>query len=453
MIVGRHEVERSTPVHGITKRDANQFIERLSANHATFARLSGFDGGPGQVLALPDASGRLAMVLIGLGDEPDPFALAALNRFPEGTFALGEGFGDHTAAALGFLLGLYRFENYSTGKPRALKLVAPDSIDLVDVRRIADAVYLTRDLINTPANDLGPAELADAAQALGRKYGAKIAITDGEDLEIGFPMIAAVGAASPRPPLLIDMTWGDPEAPKLTLVGKGVVFDTGGLNIKPDKAMALMKKDMGGAAQSLGLAQMVMDAGLPVRLRVLIGAAENSIGGAAFRPGDVLRSRKGLTVEIGNTDAEGRLVLADALALADAEAPELLIDFSTLTGAARVALGPDLPALFTRSDTLAEDIRLAGEDVHDPLWRLPLWSRYERWLKSSIADINHISSQPFAGATTAALFLHRFVEKAGAYAHFDVYSWNGEDRPGRPKGGEAQAIRALYHWLSIRYGE
>ena len=451
MIVGRHEVARSTPVHGVTKAEAASFLERLSVEHRTFAGMSGFDGGAGQVVALPDAAGRFAMVLIGLGDDPDPFAVAALSRYTEGTFVLGEGFADQTAAALGFLLGLYRYESYKEHKSRALTLVAPDGIDVIDVRRIAESVTLTRDLINTPANDLGPAELADAAQALARQYDADVTITDGEDLETQFPMVAAVGAASPRPPLVIDMSWGDSDNPKLTLVGKGVVFDTGGLNIKPDRAMALMKKDMGGAAQALGLAQMVMDAELPVRLRVLIGAVENAIGGAAFRPGDVLRSRKGLTVEIGNTDAEGRLVLADALALADEEAPELLIDFSTLTGAARVALGPDLPALFTRSDALAEDIRLAGEDVHDPVWRLPLWPRYRGWLKSSIADINHISSQPFAGASTAALFLDRFVEKAGAYAHFDLYAWNAEERPGRPKGGEAQAIRALYQWLTVRY--
>ncbi|WP_205648811.1 leucyl aminopeptidase family protein [Acuticoccus kandeliae] len=453
MIVGRHEVDRSTPVHAVTKANAANFLARLSSEHSNFARLMGFEGNAGEVLALPDPAGRLAMVLLGVGDGSDPYAIAALNRFPDGAFAIGEGWADHTASALGFLLGLYRFENYSAGKKRTVRLVAPDGVDVVDVRRIADAIYLTRDLVNTPANDLGPAELADAAQALGRKYGAHIDITDGEALEKGFPMIAAVGAASPRPPLLIDLTWGNEDAPKLTLVGKGVVFDTGGLNIKPERAMSLMKKDMGGAAQALGLATMIMDAGLPVRLRVLIGAAENSIGGAAFRPGDVLRSRKGLTVEIGNTDAEGRLVLADALALADQERPDLLIDFATLTGAARVALGPDLPALFTRDDVVAEEVRVAGEDVHDPVWRLPLWPRYEKWLKSPIADINHISSQPFAGSITAALFLHRFVDQARSYAHFDVYSWNAEDRPGRPKGGEAQAIRALYHWLGVRYTE
>ena len=451
MIVGRGEVERSTPVHAILKRDAPDFLGRLSREHATFGRLNGFEGGAGEMVALPDAAGRLAMVLIGLGDVPEPFAVASLAKFAEGTFSLGEGFADPSAAALGFLLGLYRYDAYRSPKARKVRLVAPDHVDLEDARRIADAVTLTRDLVNTPANDLGPAELADAAQALARRHGAKVEITDGEALENGFPMIAAVGAASTRPPLLIDLTWGEADAPKLTLVGKGVVFDTGGLNIKPDRAMTLMKKDMGGAAQALGLAAMVMGRSLPVRLRVLIGAAENAISGNAFRPGDVLRSRKGLTVEIGNTDAEGRLVLADALALADQEAPELMFDFATLTGAARVALGPDLPALFTRDDALAEEIRVAGEDVHDPVWRLPLWPRYERWLKSPVAEVSHISSQPFAGSITAALFLHRFVERTRAYAHFDLFAWNAEDRPGRPKGGEAQAIRALYHWLCVRF--
>ncbi|MEM6763047.1 MAG: leucyl aminopeptidase family protein [Pseudomonadota bacterium] len=451
MIVPRHAVDRSTPVHAVSKAGASAFLERLDPAQANFARFSGFDGGAGTVQALPDPSGHFAMVLLGVGDEPDPFAAAALCKFKDGVFTLGEGFTDESAATLGFLLGQYQFDAYKKVAQRTSKLVAPDSVDTADIERIASAVSLTRDLVNTPAIDLGPAELADAARALAKRYGAKLTITDGEDLETDFPMIAAVGAASTRPPLLIDMVWGEEDAPKVTLVGKGIVFDTGGLNIKPDRAMALMKKDMGGAAQALGLAQMVMDAALPVRLRVLIPTAENAISGAAFRPGDILRSRKGLSVEIGNTDAEGRLVLADALALADEEAPELMFDFATLTGAARVALGPDLPALFTHSDTLAEDIRLAGEDVHDPVWRLPLWPRYASWLKSSVADINHISSQPFAGASTAALFLHRFVEKAGAYVHFDVYSWNGEARPGRPKGGEAQSIRALYQWLKVRY--
>ncbi len=452
MIVGRHEAERPAPVHSVPKSAASEFIARLSREHAAFAAANGFDGSSGQILALPDVAGRLAMVLVGTGDDSDPFAAASLARFPGATFALGEGWRDPTAATLGFLLGLYRYDSYKSIPERTAKLVAPEGVDAVDVRRVAKGVSLTRDLINTPANDLGPAELADAAQALAREYAAAVEITDGEDLETGFPMIAAVGAASSRPPLLIDLTWGDESAPKVTLVGKGVVFDSGGLDIKPASGMRLMKKDMGGAAQALGLAHMIMDAELPIRLRVLIGAAENAIGGAAFRPGDVLRSRKGLTVEIGNTDAEGRLVLADALAYADNEAPELMVDFATLTGAARVALGPDMPAMFTHDDGLARELQVAGEDVHDPVWRMPLWPRYDKWLKSDIADVSHISSQAFAGSITAALFLNRFVAAAHAHVHFDLFAWNAEARPGRPKGGEAQSIRALYHWLAVRYG-
>lgn len=452
MIVGRHEVDRSTPVHGVTRKDARGFIDRLSEVHGNFARLSGFDGSAGQTVALPDSAGRLAMVLIGLGETPDPFASAALTRFNDCIFTLGEGWGDHTAASLGLLLGLYRFDNYAPGKKRSIKLVAPDTVDIPDVRRIADAVYLTRDLINTPANDLGPAELADAAQALGRKHGARIEITDGEELEIGFPMIAAVGAASPRPPLLIDMTWGEEDAPRLTLVGKGVVFDTGGLNIKPGNSMALMKKDMGGAAAVLALASMIMDAKLRVRLRVLIPAAENSVSGDAYRPGDVLASHKGLTVEIGNTDAEGRLVLADALSLADEEKPDILISMATLTGAARVALGPDLPPLYCDDDQIATELLSSATRVADPLWRMPFWKPYDNLLKSDVADVNHISDGPFAGSITAALFLKRFVENASDYLHFDIFGWVPRAKPGQPKGGEPQGARALFEYFRKVYG-
>ncbi len=453
MLTEALDIDRSTPVHGVTKADADAFLSRLPAEHATFAKASAFSGARGQVLALPDAAGRFAMVLIGLGDAPDPFAASAINQFSEGTFSLGEGWSDPNLSALGVLLGNYRFDAYKSQKAKTHQLVRPTGVDGADLARIAEGVTLTRDLINTPANDLGPAELADAAKALAKKYGASLTITDGEALEDGFPMIAAVGAASTRPPLLIDFTWGPSDGAKITLVGKGVVFDTGGLNIKPGNSMALMKKDMGGAAQALGLASMIMDRGLPIRLRVLIGAVENAISGVAFRPGDVLRSRKGLTVEIGNTDAEGRLVLGDALAFADEESPDLMVDFATLTGAARVALGPDLPAFYTKDKALADDLTLTGEDVADPIWPMPLWPRYERWLSSSVADISHISSQPFAGSITAALFLQRFVENARSYAHYDVYAWNAEARPGRPKGGEAQGIRALYQWLCVRYGD
>jgi leucyl aminopeptidase len=315
-------------------------------------------------------------------------------------------------------------------------------------------VQIARDLINTPANDLGPEELAAAAITLFGTYGGSSRVIEGEALLAeNFPMVHAVGRASSRAPRLVDAHWGDASDPKVTLVGKGVVFDTGGLDIKPSSAMTLMKKDMGGAANVLALAAMIMDAELPVRLRVIIPAVENAISGSAFRPGDVLASRKGISVEIGNTDAEGRLILADALALADEEAPDLLIDMATLTGAARVALGPDLPPFYTDDEGFAADLATHAEAVNDPLWRLPLWRPYESYLDSKIADINHIntSGAGFAGSVTAALFLARFVEKAATWAHFDIYGWNPADRPGRPAGGEAQAARALFALLQARY--
>ena len=317
---------------------------------------------------------------------------------------------------------------------------------------IRDAIFLTRDLINTPANDLSPHDLAHAATALADRFRASVAIIDGETLARDFPMIHAVGVGSDRPPCLIDIRWGSESDPKVTLVGKGIVFDTGGLDIKPAAGMALMKKDMGGAANALGLASMIMDAGLRVRLRVLIPAAENAISGRAFRPGDVLKSRKGLTVEIGNTDAEGRLVLADALALADEEAPQLIVSMATLTGAARVALGPELPAYFCDDGDFAAAFESAANHVHDPVWRLPFWKPYDPWLASKIADVNHISSNPWAGAIVAALFLRRFVSAAKTYVHFDMFAWNQSARAFGPEGGEAQAIRALFHYLSNRHG-
>ncbi|MEW5424416.1 leucyl aminopeptidase family protein [Amorphus sp. 3PC139-8] len=418
-----------------------------------WAQANGFEGKAGSVLACPDASGQIVVALLGLGapGSEDPFAAGALHKLPRGTYKLHQGFDDLAMSVLAFALSGYRFERYRSEKPAAVQLVMPSDIARPDLAREIEAVRLVRDLVNTPANDLGPAEIADAAQRLAERYDASVSVVEGQALEEGFPMVHAVGKASPRAPLLIDLQWGAPDAPKVTLVGKGVVFDTGGLDIKPPSSMLLMKKDMGGAAHALGLAQLIMDAKLPVRLRVLIPSAENAISGAAFRPGDVLQSRKGLTVEIGNTDAEGRLILADALALADEEAPELLIDFATLTGAARVGLGPELPALFTGDDALAADIAAHAEKMHDPLWRLPLWPGYKSWLRSDIADVNHISSQPLAGAITAALFLQRFVEKAAAWVHLDVYAWSSSDRPGHPKGGDAQTIRALYALLKARY--
>jgi leucyl aminopeptidase len=329
----------------------------------------------------------------------------------------------------------------------------PAGADAAYIRRVGEGVFLARDLVNTPTNDMGPDDLERAVRALAKKYRAKVSVVAGDDLLAkNFPMIHAVGRASDKAPRLIDMVWGDRNAPKVTLVGKGVCFDTGGLDIKPSSGMLLMKKDMGGAANVLGLASMIMAGGLKVRLRVLIPAVENAISGNAFRPGDVLRSRKGLSVEIGNTDAEGRLVLADALALADEEEPQLLIDMATLTGAARVALGPDLPPFYTDDDGLAADLAAAALEQEDPLWRMPLWQPYDAKLASKIADMNNVTSDGFAGSITAALFLKRFVEKAGGWAHFDIFAWNPADRPHGPAGGEAQGIRALERVISRRYG-
>jgi leucyl aminopeptidase len=336
---------------------------------------------------------------------------------------------------------------------RNVRLAPPEGVDVAEISRMAEAAALARDLINTPANDMGPEELADAAQQLANRYGANFSCIVGDDLvRQNFPLIHAVGMASPRAPRLIDFTWGDPAHSKVTLVGKGVCFDTGGLDLKPSAGMLIMKKDMGGAANVLALASMVMDAKLKVRLRVLIPAVENAVAGNAFRPLDIFTSRKGITVEIGNTDAEGRLVLADALALADEEKPDLLIDLGTLTGAARVALGPDLPPFYTNDETLALDVAVHAKAENDPLWRLPLWPPYDSWLDSKVANINNAPSGAFAGSITCALFLQRFVEDAKSWLHVDIYGWTPSAKPGRPEGGECQAARAIYKLLSQRYG-
>ena len=373
---------------------------------------------------------------------------------PPGTYRLeGAGF-DRAEAALAWALGGYRFTRYrpagATGRDLP-RLVASEGVDAEAVSRIAAAVALGRDLVNTPANDLGPAEIEAAARALAERHGAAVTVVSGDALAREFPLVHAVGAASPRAPRLIDLTWGEANAPRVTLVGKGVAFDTGGLDIKPSAGMLLMKKDMGGAAAALAAAAMVMGARLPVRLRVVIPAVENAVSGNAFRPGDVLRSRAGLTVEIGNTDAEGRLILADALALADAETPDLLVDFATLTGAARVALGPDLPAFFTEDETLAEAVAAAGRAAFDPVWRLPLHAPYASLLDSKVADLNNAPGGPFAGAITAALFLRRFAPATKAHVHFDLYGWNPSTKPGRPEGGEVQTARLVYALLAQRY--
>lgn len=412
----------------------------------------GFEPKPGAVLVLPAADGGIEAALLVLSDPPTLWDLAAAReRLPVGPWRPEDpdGLLDPAEAALGWALASYRFERYRrVEKPEPVLALRPPEA----TRIRAEAIFLARDLVNTPANDLGPAELEEAVRAVAGRFGARISAIVGDALlEHGFPAIHAVGRASPRAPRLLDLVWGEESAPKLTLVGKGVCFDTGGLDIKPASAMALMKKDMGGAALMLALAQAVMAAGLPVRLRLLIPAVENAVGGAAFRPGDVLRTRKGLTVEIGNTDAEGRLVLADALAEADAGEPDLLLDAATLTGAARVALGPDIPALFTPDDGLAEALLAQTRQLDDPVWRLPLHGPYRRYLESSVADIDNAGRKPFAGAITAALFLQAFVERTRQWAHLDVFAWNDEARPGRPRGGEATAFRPLWACLEERF--
>lgn len=422
-----------------------------------FAAAAGFTPSAGQFLLLPDASGAVAGALFALDGpaarHPDPFLAGKLaTLLPEGVWRFAARPRDARLAALAFALGAYRFTRYRSSDEKKIQLEIPEGVDGADLSRIVEAVFLARDLINTPTNDLGPKELEAAARKLAERFGAKFESTVGDDLLTkNFPLIHAVGRASDSDPRLLDLRWGNPAHPKVTLVGKGVCFDTGGLDIKPPSGMLSMKKDMGGAAAALGLALLVMDAKLPVALRVLIPAVENSISDEAFRPGDIYKSRKGITVEIGNTDAEGRLVLADALALGDDEAPELMIDFATLTGAARVALGPELPPAYTDDDRLAEDFARHGIAENDPVWRLPLWRPYAAMLDSKIADINNVSAGGFAGSITAALFLSRFVERAKAWLHLDIYAWNPSARPGRPEGGEAMTIRALYALLKERY--
>ena len=448
--------EQAIPIYLVKPETLESVLAGMEERERRFAAAQGFKAEAGRHVLVPDEEGGIGGVLFGMGgaDAAErtpllPGRLAA--ALPSGVYRLAGDVDRPDLAALAFALGGYRFERYKKPKEGTPRLVVPDGVDISAVSRIRDGVFLARDLINLPANDLSPHDLARAAAAVSDRYGGSVSVIDGEALTRDFPMVHAVGAGSDRPPCLIDLRWGAESDPKVTLVGKGVVFDTGGLDIKPSSAMLLMKKDMGGAANVLGLASMVMDAGLRIRLRVLIPAAENAISGRAFRPGDILRSRKGLRVEIGNTDAEGRLVLADALALADEEAPELLVTMSTLTGAARVALGPDLPPLYTDSDAFAGELAAASEEVADPLWRMPLWKPYDSWLSSKVADLNHISSNSFAGSIVAALFLRRFVSAASIFAHFDIYAWTQSDRPTGPVGGEAHAIRALFRYLEQRY--
>jgi leucyl aminopeptidase len=446
------------PITFATKATWEAISAELPAPIRQFALANGFAAKPGAVLTLPAADGQIAQVLFGLEDESsksrDLFRPGALpGLLPPGLYRFANAPHDTRLAALAFALGSYRFNRYRKADAPGVRLVPPDGIDAADITRMAEAAMLARDLINTPSNDMGPEELAQAAQDLAKRYGADFTCIVGDDLtRQNFPLIHAVGVASTRAPRLIDFSWGDPTHPKVTLVGKGVCFDTGGLDLKPSSGMLIMKKDMGGAANALALAQMVMDAKLNVRLRVLIPAVENAVAGNAFRPLDIFTSRKGLTVEIGNTDAEGRLVLADALALACEEKPDLLVDLGTLTGAARVALGPDLPPFYTNDETLAIDVAAHAKQENDPLWRMPLWPAYDSWLGSKVANLNNAPSGTFAGSITCALFLQRFVEDTTRWLHVDIYGWTPSAKPARPEGGECQAARAIYKLLGQRYG-
>lgn len=442
------------PVHLVAKDGLDAVT--LDPGALAWAKANGFKGEAGRVLVLPGPEGTVAGALFGTGDQTGghaPLLAGALARgLPEGEWYLAAPPADPENAALGLLMGGYAFTAYGRKPSRDIRFALPDGVDGARVGRIAAGVALARDLVNTPANHMGPDALERAARDLAAEHGATVEVILGEALLVlNLPMIHAVGRAAAEAPRLIDMRWGADSAPKVTLVGKGVCFDTGGLDIKSASGMLTMKKDMGGAANVLGLASMIMAANLPVRLRVLIPAVENSISAGAFRPGDVFKSRKGPTVEVGNTDAEGRLVLADALALADEEAPDLLIDIATLTGAARVALGPDLPPFYTDDDALAAELAAAAASAADPLWRMPLWMPYDGKFSSKVADFNNVNTDGFAGSVIAALFLKRFVGEAKSWVHFDIFAWNPSDRPHGIAGGEAQAIRALERMLSERY--
>ncbi len=442
----------------LTPLDAKQFDGWLKSQpDATqgWVRGSEFCADPGTVLLLPGGKHGVAGALIGVTGDDDIWSWSAASaKLPAGRYRLAREPKARTATnlALGWGLAAYQFNRYREDSFTHPQLVWPSKADRGAVERTVSATFLVRDLINTPASDMGPVELASAARKLAREFKAKFKVIVGDELlKQNFPAIHAVGRASDRAPRLIDFTWGRARDPKVTLVGKGVCFDSGGLDLKPAAGMLRMKKDMGGAATVLGLARMIMMAGLPIRLRVLIPAVENSISGNAYRPLDVITTRKGVKIEIGNTDAEGRVVLSDALALAASEDPDLVLDFATLTGAARIALGPSLPAMFTNQDALAAAFTKHGDATDDPVWRLPLWRPYRKLIESPVADIVNTGSTPQGGAITAALFLEAFVEDTTPWVHFDVMAWNTSSQPGRPEGGEAMGMRAAFAVIADRY--
>jgi leucyl aminopeptidase len=441
-------------VHIIAKGGFDDWLGVQPERVRTLVSGNRFAGNPGEVIILPGDAPDLWSVAAGAGEHASIWSLAAIAaKLPEGTYRLAED--PPGQAALGWLLAHYRFDRYlakSDPVPqRVLLTLEPASID--ETIRLAEATALVRDLVNTPAADMGPADLQAQAEALANAHDATTTVTKGHDLETGYPMIYAVGMAADRAcaPRLIELEWGNPANPRVAIIGKGISFDTGGLNLKPGGSMRLMKKDMGGAAHALALAKLLMEARLPVRLHLLIAAAENAVSGNAFRPGDILKSRNGMTVEIDNTDAEGRLVLADAITKAGEDKAAIIIDFATLTGAARTALGPDLPAMFANDHGLADELNKASVAVHDPVWRLPLWSGYDDMLKSDVADCVNSAEGGMAGAITAALFLRKFVPPGALWAHLDTFAWRPAAKPGRPKGGDALGLRAAYEVLKNRF--
>lgn len=445
-------------IHLVDKTSFEEWAKTRPAEDRALLKAHRFDGKSGfAYVILPRGSDEFEVVsAVADATSLSPWCLAKLGgSLPEGTYRLAHG--EPGQAALGWLLAQHRLESYRSKKdeqetgPRVLVTGEPARID--PLIHLAEATVLVRDLVNTPAVDLGPGELEQAARELAERISAEIRVISGDELETGYPLIAAVGGAATREraPRLIELEWGDPKNPRIAVVGKGVCFDSGGLDLKPASGMRLMKKDMGGAAHALALAGLIADERLPVRLHLLIPAVENAVAGSAVRPGDIVKSRQGLFVEIDNTDAEGRLILADALAKAAEAEPELIVDFATLTGAARVALGPDLPALFSTEDGFADEILAAGKEIADPAWRMPIWDAYDEMLKSDIADLANASGSPMAGAVVAAMFLKRFVPKDTPWAHFDTYAWRDHSKPGRPKGGEALGLRSAFAAISKRY--
>ncbi|HTQ34206.1 MAG TPA: leucyl aminopeptidase family protein [Stellaceae bacterium] len=447
----------AVPLTPLTKTQLSSWLETAPPGERDWAAAVGFKAEAGKTALVPNEHGKLGRVLVGVGDsEAAMWCVAGQSEtLPEGSYRLDplpDG-ADPSRAALGWALGTYAFTRYHAKPAGAARLVWPVGADRGLVERLAGGIFLARDLAVTPASDMGPEELADAAQRVAKAEGARFRVVIGDKLlDENYPTIHAVGRASSRAPRLVDITWGDENTPKVTLVGKGVCFDTGGLDLKPASSMLNMKKDMAGAAIMLGLGQAIMQAGLKVRLRVLLPCVENSVSGNAFRPRDIIKTRKGLTVEIGNTDAEGRLILCDALSEASDEKPEMIIDAATLTGAARVALGAELPALFCNNDALADALLAAGLAEDDPLWRMPLYKPYRRLIDSKVADLNNVSDGPQGGAITAALYLNEFVDPAVPWAHLDVMAWNNRTRPGRPEGAEAQTFRAVYAHIADKFG-